>query len=221
MDGDRVILNPPPWQESWADVTLVTLFPQSSTVPTDLELVDAVRRGETEQFEELIRRYQSRRFVMARRYARREDEVEDIVQEILLKAFTRLDGWRGDAPFEHWLMRLGTRICYDFLRQHQRSREITSTELSKDEADWLERQSQPDGRADGKADAAQTLVSRVLERLSPASRLVITLLELEDKSVKEIAGLTGWSVPMIKVRAFRARLEMKRIIERLGREKYL
>jgi RNA polymerase sigma-70 factor (ECF subfamily) len=147
--------------------------------------------------------------------------VEDIVQEILLKAFTRLDGWRGDAPFEHWLMRLGTRICYDFLRQHQRSREITSTELSKDEADWLERQSQPDGRADGKADAAQTLVSRVLERLSPASRLVITLLELEDKSVKEIAGLTGWSVPMIKVRAFRARLEMKRIIERLGREKYL
>jgi RNA polymerase sigma-70 factor (ECF subfamily) len=50
---------------------------------------------------------------------------------------------------------------------------------------------------------------------------VITLLELEDKSVKEIAGLTGWSVPMIKVRAFRARLEMKRIIERLGLEKYL
>ena len=221
MDGDHVILNPPPWQESWADVTLVTLFPQSSKVPTDLELVDAVRRGETEQFEELIRRYQSRLFVMARRYARREDEVEDIVQEILLKAFTRLDGWRGDAPFEHWLMRLGTRICYDFLRQHQRSREITSTELSRDEVDWLERQSQQDGRVDGKADAAQTLVARVSERLSPASRLVITLLELEDKSVKEIAGLTGWSVPMIKVRAFRARLEMKRIIERLGREKYL
>jgi len=75
--------------------------------------------------------------------------------------------------------------------------------------------------ADGKADAARTLVARVLDRLSPASRLVITLLELEDKSVKEVAALTGWSVPVIKVRAFRARLEMKRLIERLDREKYL
>lgn len=158
---------------------------------------------------------------MARRYARREEEVEDIVQEILLKAYTRLETWRADAPFEHWLMRLGTRICYDFLRQHQRSREITSTELSRDEVDWMERQALPEGKADDKADAARTLVARVLDRLSPASRLVITLLELEDKSVKEIAELTGWSVPLIKVRAFRARLEMKRIIERMGREKYL
>jgi RNA polymerase sigma-70 factor (ECF subfamily) len=199
----------------------VSLLPELSPVPSDLELVHAVRCGETGRFEEIICRYQARLFVMARRYARREDEVEDIVQEILLKAYTRLETWRGDAPFEHWLMRLGTRICYDFLRQHQRSREITSTELSGDEVDWMERQALPDGQADGKADAARTLVARVLDRLSPASRLVITLLELEDKSVKEVAALTGWSVPVIKVRAFRARLEMKRLIERLDREKYL
>ena len=71
------------------------------------------------------------------------------------------------------------------------------------------------------SDAARTLVAKVLERLSPANRLVITLLEIEDRSVKEIASLTGWSVPLVKVRAFRARAEMRKILQRLGREKYL
>ncbi len=209
------------WPGKRVGVILVTLIPEPSVVPSDTELVNAVRCGETDRFEELIRRYQPRLFSMARRYARREDEVEDIVQEILMKAFVRLETWRGDAPFEHWLMRLGTRICYDFLRQHQRSRETTATELSRDELDWMEQQAHPDPRMDGQADAARALVARVLDQLSPASRLVITLLELEDKSVKEIAALTGWTVPVVKVRAFRARLEMKRIVERLGKERYL
>ena len=188
---------------------------------TDGELIAAIRAGRSECFEDLIRRYQPRLFAMARRYARREDEVEDIVQEVFLKAYTRLDGWRGDAPFEHWLMRLGIRICYDFLRSHQRNREITATELSPEETDWLDRQSGQSEAPGAEADAARTLVAKVLEKLSPPSRLVITLLELEDRSVKEVASLTGWSIPLVKVRAFRARAEMKKLIERLDSHKYL
>jgi RNA polymerase sigma-70 factor (ECF subfamily) len=57
--------------------------------------------------------------------------------------------------------------------------------------------------------------------MSPAGRLIITLLEIEDRSVKEIAELTGWSVPLVKVRAFRARGEMKKILERITKDKYL
>jgi RNA polymerase sigma-70 factor (ECF subfamily) len=57
--------------------------------------------------------------------------------------------------------------------------------------------------------------------MSPAHRLVITLLELEDRSIREIAELTGWSVPLVKVRAFRARSEMKKILSRMEVEKYL
>ena len=71
------------------------------------------------------------------------------------------------------------------------------------------------------ADAAKQLVARLLEQLSPPARLVITLLELEDRSVKEIAALTGWSVPLVKVRAFRARAEMRKALARLAKEKYL
>ncbi len=190
-------------------------------VPSDAELVADVRHGQTEAFGELVRRHQPRLFFMARRYARREDEVEDIVQEILLKAYDRLETWRGDAPFEHWLMRLAVRVCYDFLRAHQRSREVTITELSPEESDWLDRQPSTSDGPGGHADAAQTLVPKVLDRLSPPSRLILTLLELEDRSVKEVARLTGWSSALVKVRAFRARLEFKKQMERMKMEKYL
>ena len=81
-------------------------------------------------------------------------------------------------------------------------------------------QRQP-GNAAEEADAAKALINRVLDRLSPEARLVIQLLEIEDRSVKEIAVLTGWSVPLVKVRAFRARAEMRKILARITKDKYL
>lgn len=189
--------------------------------PSDTELIAAVRKGEVEKFETLITRYQPRVFATARRYARREDEVQDIVQEVFIKAFQKLDSFRAEAPFEHWLMRMTVRTCYDFLRSHQRNRETTLTDLSDPEVDWLERFAAGPEDNSKNTDAARALVERVMAQLSPEARLVITLLEIEDRSVKEIAQLTGWSVPLVKVRAFRARAQMKKILETLTREKYL
>lgn len=187
----------------------------------DAELIAAVLRGQTAAFEMLVQRYQSRVFATARRYARLESEVEDIVQEIFLKAYQRLDSYRGTAPFEHWLMRLAVRTCYDFLRAHRRRRETPIADLSDDETDWLDRFAADPAEAPETAAAARELIRRILEQLSPPARLVITLLEIEDRSVREIAALTGWSIPLVKVRAFRARAEMRRILARMTREKYL
>ena len=189
--------------------------------PTDAELIAAVLDGDTASFEPLIRKHQPRVFATARRYARRESEVEDIVQEVFIKAFQKLKGFRGEAPFEHWLMRLAVRTCYDFLRRHQRNRETAFSELTEPEADWLERfVVQPD-MAGENADAARQLVDKILSRLPPAARLVITLLDIEGRPVKEIAALTGWSVPLVKVRAFRARGKMRQILKNISQEKYL
>jgi RNA polymerase sigma-70 factor (ECF subfamily) len=188
---------------------------------TEAELIAAVLKGDATSFEPLIQKYSPRVFATARRYARRESEVEDIAQEVWLKAFEKLGSFRGEAPFEHWLMRLAVRTCYDFLRGHQRNRETAFSELTEPEGDWLDRfVSQPDSDSE-KAEAARQLVDRVLDQLSPAARLVITLLEIEERSVKEIAALTGWSVPLVKVRAFRARAEMRKILSRIAKEKYL
>jgi RNA polymerase sigma-70 factor (ECF subfamily) len=188
---------------------------------TEGELIAAVIRGDAASFEPLVQKYSPRVFATARRYARRESEVEDIVQEVWLKAFQKLSSFRGEAPFEHWLMRLAVRTCYDFLRGHQRNRETSFSELTEPESDWLDRfVQQPDSASEG-ADAARTLVERVLNQLSPPARLIITLLEIEDRSVKEISELTGWKVPLVKVRAFRARAEMRKILSKIAQEKYL
>lgn len=189
--------------------------------PTDAELIAAVLDGDSASFEPLIRKYQPRVFATARRYARRESEVEDIVQEVFIKAFQKLNSFRGDAPFEHWLMRLAVRTCYDFLRGHQRNREAAFSELTEPEADWLDRFVIDSGSAEENAEAARQLVDRILSRLSPAARMVITLLEIEGRPVKEIAEVTGWSVPLVKVRAFRARAEMRKILKSISKDKYL
>ena len=188
---------------------------------SEAELIAAVLSGDSASFEPLIEKYSPRVFATARRYARRESEIEDIVQEVWLKAFDKLKSFRGEAPFEHWLMRLAVRTCYDFLRGHQRNRESSFSELTEPEEDWLDRFAVAPESAGEDADAARLLVGKVLEKLSPAARLVITLLEIEDRSVKEIAEITGWSVPLVKVRAFRARGEMRKILARMTQDKYL
>ena len=188
---------------------------------TDAELIAAVLKGDAASFEPLVQKYSPRIFATARRYARRESEVEDIVQTIWLKAFEKLKSFRNEAPFEHWLMRLAVRTCYDALRAHQRNRETTFAELTEPEEDWLDRfVTQPDA-ANENAEAARQLVERLLEQLSPPARLVITLQEIEGRSVKEVAELTGWSVPLVKVRAFRARNEMRKVLLSIAKEKYV
>ena len=186
----------------------------------DEKLIREVLRGKTQTFEILICRYQPKIFGTVRRYARRESEVEDIVQEIFVKAFQKLSSFRGDAPFEHWLMRLAVRTCYDFLRQHQRNREYNVTDIGDEESDWLERAPAKERDIDG-VNAARQLVEAVLRQLPPAARMVITLLEIEERPVKEISKLTGWSETLVKVRAFRARAEMRKILARMPARKYL
>lgn len=190
--------------------------------PADAERIAAVLQGDTASFEPLVRKYQARIFATARRYSRNESDVEDIVQEVFIKAFQKLASFRGEAPFEHWLMRLAVRTCYDYLRDRQRLKESAFADVHELDTDWLERFLGADSSQDAEAAAAaRQLVEALLNRLSPAARLVLTLLEIEERSVKEIAALTGWSVTLVKVRAFRARAQMRKCLERMARDKYL
>ena len=188
---------------------------------TEVELIAAVLKGDAASFEPLVQTYSPRIFAMARRYARRESEVEDIAQQIWLKAFEHLSSYRSEAPFEHWLMRLALRTCYDSLRAHRRNRETAFSQLSEPEEDWLERFVSEPASAREDAEAARQLVERVFEQLSPPARLVLTLQEIEGHSLKEIAALTGWSLTLVKVRGYRARAEMRRVLSKIAKDKYL
>ena len=170
-------------------------------------LIAAVLEGDDGAFAALVARHKRRVLRIAARFSRTPQEIEELGQEIFLKAYMDLRQYRGEAPFAHWLSRIAVRSCYDALRK--RRREIGTLPLD-DTALYL-----ADDPADDRdqAEAARALLSRALSRLRPAERLVITLLELEERTVREVAALTGWSAVNVKVRAFRARRALKRILE--------
>jgi len=170
--------------------------------PTDERLIQSTLAGDDEAFAELVRRHKRKVFATAARFARNDHELDDICQEIFVKAYQNLNSFRAEAPFEHWVSRIAVHACYDFLRKARRDRE----NVSLDGIDIGVRDNV------SARDAAEVL-QWAMARLSADERLVITLLELEEKSVRETAELTGWSDSNVKVRAFRARRALKKILE--------
>ena len=189
--------------------------PMDSGVSGDDYLVQAACAGNADAFSEIIARHKGRVFGMAAKYARNHHELEDLAQDIFIRVWKGLTSWTGRAPFEHWLTRVAVRACFDFLRRHRRRRE---TEVSHDELpDYLQLESgaSPEEQAENHA---LLLVRRAMTRLHPREQLILTLLELEDKTVREVAGLTGWSEGNVKVRAHRASASLRSAIESIRRE---
>jgi RNA polymerase sigma-70 factor (ECF subfamily) len=174
----------------------------------DERIIEDVLAGKDGAFVQLVSRYKRKVFAMAARFARDRDDLDDICQDIFIKVYESLGKFRGDAPFEHWLSRIAIRTCYDALRKRRREKgHIPLDDIHYQIAD-------ESGEELLVAEEARTLLEKGLAQLKPAERLVITLLELEEKPVREIAELTGWSEVNVKVRAFRARQKLKRILEK-------
>lgn len=145
---------------------------------------------------------------------------EDLAQEIFLKMFANLDQYRGGVPLEHWVSRVAVSTCLDSLRFHKRRPELRWADLSETEAEVLDAVIQTDDEAHpSETMAASELVGKLLDCLGPEDRMVITLLDLEEKSVAEISQLTGWSVSLVKVRAFRARAKLRKHLAELEKGK--
>lgn len=178
--------------------------------PGDEQLAEDALRGEDEAFAELVRRHKRKIFGIAARFTHNDYELDDLCQDIFIRVYRNLSKFRGDAPFEHWLSRIAVRRCYDFLRRQRRERQ----HLSLDDSMLQMRDAAAD--ANVSAQRAREILGFALAQLSAPERLVITLLELEEKSVRDVAALTGWSEGNVKVRAFRARASLRRILEASG-----
>jgi len=141
---------------------------------------------------------------------RRLDE-EDLAQEIFLKMFANLKQFRGAVPIEHWVSRIAVTTCLDKLRAQKRRPELRWADLTEEEAEVLDAvTASTNDPHPSQALATREVIHKLLETLSPQDRLVIQLLELEDRSIAEVQQITGWNTTLIKVRAFRARQKMKR-----------
>lgn len=144
---------------------------------------------------------------------------EDLAQEVFMKVFSRLGQFQGTVPFPHWVSRIAVTTCIDHLRAQKRRPEFRWADLSEDEAEVLDAVlTNENDVGTNDALAAKELVSKLLEQLKPDDRLVIQMLDLEQKTLVEISELTGWSTTLIKVRAFRARRKLQKLFEQLERK---
>jgi RNA polymerase sigma factor (sigma-70 family) len=141
---------------------------------------------------------------------------EDLAQEVFMKVFAHIEQYRDAVPFEHWVSRISLTTCIDQLRAQKRRPELRWTDLSETEAAVLEGAMSTEFEADRlQALAARELVNKLLDCLNSEDRLVITLLDLEQRTVAEISQITGWNRTVIKVRAFRARRKLKKYLTKL------
>src|SRR3954469_13398413 len=141
---------------------------------------------------------------------------EDLAQEVFMKMFTRLEQYQGAVPFPHWVSRIAVTTCIDQLRAQKRRPEFRWADLSENEAEGLNNvlTDEPDVLP-GQALAARELLEKLLAQLKPDDRLVIQLLDLEQKTIAEISALTGWNQTLVKVRAFRARRKLQKLFQEL------
>ena len=175
-------------------------------LPTDERLVNATLSGDDEAFTQLVRRYKRRVFGIVARYVRNNHELDDVCQEIFIKVYQNLGRFRGDAPFEHWLSKIAVNACYDTLRKQRHRQDEVPLE------DTAFAFGNPSCQ-DVPSNEAWEILRYALRKLRPEDQVVITLLNLEEKSIREVAALTGWSESKVKVRAFRARNQLKKILE--------
>ncbi len=205
-----------------ADNFDTSTLPQAevSTVETpDSELVARVRAGEEEAFEELFKRHRRRVALIASRFFRHREEIEEIVQESFTKAFFALPEFSNqqDGSFASWLARIAFNTCYDELRRIKRRPESALSNVTEEEAAWLKERVRADGAGGYDIEStavARDLAEKLLSRLSPEDRLVLLMLDVEGMSVSDIAKTNKWSDSKVKVRAHRARESLRRVLRK-------
>jgi len=199
-----------------ADLATNEPFLPLPTEATDESLVEAIRGGDDRAFEQIFERHRRRVARTIGRFFNRPDRVEEILQEVFTKVYFALGDYSAErgSSFAAWLSRIAINSCYDELRKARRRPEGSIIDIESDEAAWLNakigaRSTGPNAESTA---VSRDLANKLLARLSVDDRLVLTLLDAEEMTVAEIAGITGWKISKVKVRAHRARHSLRKVL---------
>jgi RNA polymerase sigma-70 factor (ECF subfamily) len=181
---------------------------------TDRQLVEWSIEGNDEAFERIFDRYKRSVAIVASKYFRRPEQIEEIIQISFAKAFLELRRFRGqhDASLGSWLSRIAANACLDQIRSKKRKPEDLNCDLSAGETETLldiaasREQSAEDDLA------IRDLSQKLLSRLADDDRALLQMLYVDEMSVAEIAELIGWSRSKVKIRAWRARNALRRVL---------
>jgi len=188
----------------------------SSPDLTDVELVGRAQSGDLAAFETLTGRHEQRVYSLALRMLRQEQDAEDVTQQTFLSALEHLHGFRQEASFSTWLLRIATHAALKIIRKRQ-GLETVSLEAATEEQDGFESVPHPEYIADWRQSPEQLvhqreirrLLDEALEKLDERHRLVFLLRDVEGFSVKETAEALQLSEANVKVRLLRARLQLR------------
>lgn len=189
---------------------------------SDEIIIQSVLKGNVDDFEGLVRRYQVYVLNMVKRHVPERD-VEETAQEAIVRAYKSLPNYRGEGRgFKAWLSAVTIRTCYDYWRKAYRSKEVPISTLSDDHKLWIEKiiaeASEQGMREKAASDEALEVLDWGLNHLSAEDRMVLKLIYLEELSGREAARLLGWTTANVKVRAFRARRKLEKILRDISEE---
>jgi RNA polymerase sigma-70 factor (ECF subfamily) len=176
--------------------------------------VASVCAGDESAFEEIFERHKKQIGAIAGRFF--QDHAEDIVQECFVRAYFALPDFtdQGVGSLRAWLSKIAFNTCYDELRRREKRRESRLSDLTEDETRVMKALAFASEQASIESVAvSRDLANKLLARVSPEDRLVLILMDAEGVSVSEIGQIMGWSVPKVKIRLFRARAHLRRILQ--------
>lgn len=183
---------------------------------TDKQLVDLVLAGDSNAFEEIFDRHKRLIAIVASRYFRRHEEIEEIIQIAFAKAFTELESFRGkyDRSLSSWLVRISVNTCFDLLRSQKRKPERLTCDLSEAEADALIQLTADTSLSAEKDLLNRDLIDKLLASIPEDDRLLLQMLYSDEMTTADIAETFGWSRSNVKIRAWRARSAVRKVMKR-------
>jgi RNA polymerase sigma-70 factor, ECF subfamily len=183
----------------------------------EFDLIKRAQKGDSAAFNEIVLVYRKRILGTISRLIARNEDVEDVAQEVFLRLYFSLDQLRTAEVFEPWLYRLTVNAAYDYLRKQRRRMEFRMSDLSEQQVMMA------DAVAGGKAEHLERYQQRIRESVdallgpvSEADRILLMLKEVEGLSLKELEKVYRVSENALKVRLFRAR---QRVLKAFGSEK--
>jgi len=191
-------------------------MPKKSPDATDIDVVRRILAGDVNAFEKLVARYQAYVFSIVRKHVPSEN-VEAVAHDIFVRAYQSLPGYGQQSEFAKWLAGISVRTCAGFWRERYRRREVPVSRLGDAHRQWLDTimadESAEKFQRAGRQQEAREILERALSQMGAQERMVLSLIHFEGCSVKEAAALMGVSAANVKIRAFRARNKLKKLLE--------
>ena len=185
-------------------------------VRTDSQLIELVLAGDEYAFEQIFDRHKRTVARTAARYFQRPEQIEEIIQIAFAKAFFELPKFRGahELSLPSWLGRIAANACLDLIRTLKRKPEDLQCELNTGEAETVVDLTASTGVSSEESIISRDLSQKLLAHLSADDRALLQMLYVEEMSVAQIADLLDWSVSKVKIRAWRARHSLRKVLKK-------